>query len=58
MEVYKLLLSLLGRALFAADFTFDPKSVPWADLFAESWAYQKRMGTLLAGPMRISSKSK
>lgn len=38
MEVNEMLLGLLGRALFAADLVFDPKSVPWADLFAESRA--------------------
>lgn len=38
MDVNQILLGLLGRALFAAEFTFDAKNAPWAGLFAESRA--------------------
>lgn len=38
MDVNEILLGLLGRALFATEFTFDPKTAPWEELFAESQA--------------------
>lgn len=38
MDVNQILLGLLGRALFHAEFTFDAKTAPWEELFAESCA--------------------
>lgn len=38
MEVNHILLGLLGRALFASRFTFDPQTAPWEALFAECQA--------------------
>lgn len=35
MEVNHILLGLLGRALFASQYTFDLQSAPWEALFAE-----------------------
>ena len=38
MEVNEILLGLLGRALFASNFTFDPKTAPWETLMKEAQA--------------------
>ena len=38
MDVNKILLGLLGRALFHAEFAFDTTAAPWEALFAESRA--------------------
>lgn len=38
MDVNQILLGLLGQALFHAEFTFDAKTAPWEELFAESCA--------------------
>lgn len=38
MDVNEILLGLLGRALFCAEFAFDAETAPWGELFRESCA--------------------